>query len=159
MDIENDLELRNHIEEMAKMFEKMGFTPMQGRILAFLSCTGKEDTPFEEIVSFFHTSKSTVSNSLNYLISRKLVDYRTITGKRKRFFFLTGILPSAYTQQQLEIITQFKELSYKTLTFNDPGQKTRNQLIHGWIRFANLYEKFLREALGEYENEKTSHLS
>ncbi len=148
-----DAELRSHIEEMAKMFEKMNFTPMQGRILSFLSCSGRSDKSFEEIVSFFQTSKSTVSNSLSYLISQKLVDYKTRTGKRKRYFFLTGNLPFVLARQHLETIGHFKELSYKTLTFNNPDQKEMNHLIHGWIRFANLFEKYLRDALKDYESD------
>ncbi|HHJ09348.1 MAG TPA: MarR family transcriptional regulator [Bacteroidetes bacterium] len=153
-----DKELRSHIEEMAKMFEKMNFTPMQGRILSFLSFSGKSDKSFEEIVNFFQTSKSTVSNSLSYLISQKVVDYKTLTGKRKRYFFLTKNLPYLFTQQQLETIGHFKELSYKTLTFNNPDQREMNLLIHEWIRFANLFEKHIREALQNYEKDKASNI-
>ena len=153
MEISDENQLRSHIEEMAKMFENMTFTPMQGRILAFLSCADEYEKPFEEIVSFFRTSKSTVSNSLNYLISQKLIDYRTMTGKRKRYFFLTGHLPAVYTTQQLNTIRQFKELSYKTLTFNNPEQKKLNLLIHGWIKFANYYEKHLLRAIQDFEKE------
>ncbi len=152
MEKDKENELKKHIEEMAKMFEKMNFTPMQGRILAFFSCTGKGDKTFEEIVSFFQTSKSTVSNSLNYLISQKLVDYKTLTGKRKRFFFLTENLPLVYVNYQLDTIRLFKELSYKTLTFNNPVQKEMNTLIHTWIKFANLYEKHILEAIRDFEN-------
>ncbi len=157
MNNHHNIELRSHIEEMAKMFEKMNFTPMQGRILSFLSSSGRNDKSFEEIVSFFGTSKSTVSNSLNYLISQKLVDYRTLTGKRKRYFFLTDNLPAVFIQQQLDNIGQFKELSYKTLTFGNPGHKVTNRLIHGWIRFANLYEKHLREVMEDYQKEKMTN--
>ena len=137
--------LKRHIEEMARLFEKMNFNPMQGRILAYLSSAGEPEKTFDEIVSFFGTSKSTVSNSLNYLISQKLVDYKTVSGMRKRFFFLTGKLPQVYSQQQLETIRLLKEMSYKTMTLQSGNHKELNYIIHGWIDFANRFEKRLEE--------------
>jgi len=158
MDTNNNTELRYHIEEMAKMFEKMNFTRMQGRLLAYLLSSGNHDKTFDEIVFFFQTSKSTVSNSLNYLISQKLVDYNTLTGKRKRHFFITDNLPVVYMKYQMETIGQFKELSYKTLTFNNIEQKEMNQMIHGWIEFANRYEKHLLQAMRSFDDNKSSLL-
>jgi len=148
MNIES--ELKDHIEEMAKMFEKMYFTPMQGRILSFLSSVAPPEKTFDEIVSFFHASKSTISNSLNYLISLKLVDYKKITGKRKRYFLLTGNLPEVYSKINLEIISQLKELSYKTLTLKNLEQKEMNQIIHGWINYANMYERYLMQLMESF---------
>ena len=145
--MESETDLKRHIEEMAKLFEMMNFNPMQGRILAYLSTAGEMEKTFDEIVSFFGTSKSTVSNSLNYLISQKLVDYKTISGQRKRYFFLTGKLPQVYAQQQMEIIRLLKEMSYKTMTLQSGNQKELNRIIHGWIDFANRFEKMLQELI------------
>ncbi len=141
--------LKHHIEEVAKLFEMMHFNPMQGRILAYLSAGGETEKTFDEIVSFFGTSKSTVSNSLNYLISQKLVDYKTISGKRKRYFYLTENLPEVYARQQLEVVRLLKELSYKTITLQSSRQKELNRIMHGWIGFANHFEQMLEELLRE----------
>ncbi len=143
----DEKDLKRHIEEMARLFEMMNFNPMQGRILAYLSAGGEAEKTFDEIVSFFGTSKSTVSNSLNYLISQKLVDYKTISGKRKRYFFLTKKLPRVYARNQLEVIRQLKEISYKTITLQSGSQKELNTILHGWIDFANRFEKMLQELL------------
>ncbi len=158
MGTSNETELGRHIEEMAKMFEKMNFSPMQGRILAYLLSSGHQDKTFDEMVSFFRASKSTISNSLNYLISQKLVDYNMLAGKRKRHFYITENLPVVYMQYQLETIGYFKELSYKTLSFNNMDQKEMNQMIHGWIEFANRYEKQLLQAIQDFDNNKSSLL-
>ena len=141
--------LKHHIEEVAKLFEMMHFNPMQGRILAYLSAGGETEKTFDEIVSFFRTSKSTVSNSLNYLISQKLIDYKTISGKRKRYFYLTENLPVVYARQQLEVVRLLKELSYKTITLQSSRQKELNRIMHGWIGFANRFEQMLEELLRE----------
>ena len=151
MSANNENQLKHHIEEVAKLFEMMHFNPMQGRILAYLSAGGETEKTFDEIVSFFGTSKSTVSNSLNYLISQKLVDYKTVSGKRKRFFFLTENLPVVYSRQQLEVVRLLKELSYKTITLQSSRQKELNRIMHGWIGFANRFEKMLEDLLREQE--------
>ena len=143
----DEASLKRHIEEMARLFEMMNFNPMQGRILAYLSASGETERTFDEIVSFFGTSKSTVSNSLNYLISLKLLDYKTVSGKRKRYFYLTGKLPQVYAGQQLEIIRLLKEMSYKTMTLQSGNNKALNQIIHGWIDFANRFEKMLQDLI------------
>ncbi len=152
MNVDNKERLRHHIEEVAKLFEMMHFNPMQGRILALLSAGGETEKTFDEIVSFFGTSKSTVSNSLNYLISQKLVDYKTISGKRKRYFYLTENLPEVYSRRQLEVMRHLKELSYKTITLQSSSQKDLNRIIHGWIGFANRFEQMLEELLQENKN-------
>ena len=86
------------------------------------------------------------------------MDYKTLTGKRKRYFFLTENFPYVLASQHLETIGHFKELSYKTLTFNNPDQKEMNNLLHGWIRFANLFEKYLRDALQDYESNNHANI-
>jgi len=147
-------DLKYHVEEMARLFEKMHFNPMQGRILGYLSSSGETEKTFDEIVAFFGTSKSTVSNSLNYLISQKLVDYKTVSGKRKRYFFLTGNLPRIYSEQQLETVRLLKEMSYKTLTLQTGKKKELNRIIHGWIDYANLFEKMLLEVIEHAKEEQ-----
>ncbi|NOY38346.1 MAG: MarR family transcriptional regulator [Chlorobi bacterium] len=137
--------LREHAEEMGRIFEKMGFTPMQGRILAYLAAVAGGTQSFEEILQFFNTSKSTVSNSLNYLLSAGLIDYKTRIGERKRYFFLTSRFPVAYIRLQLDLINAFKEQAYKSLTTQSVQNPQSNQLIHQWIDFANRYEKYLGE--------------
>ncbi len=147
MEKEEQAQLRNYVEEMGKLFEIMGFNPMQGRIMGYLSTGSEPEKTFDEIVSFFGTSKSTVSNSLKYLIDHKLVDYRTVSGKRKRYFFLTGNLPRVYSEKQLETVRLLKEMSYRTLTLQGNLGKEQRSIIHEWIEFANQFENMLNGIL------------
>ncbi len=89
---------RDTIEEIGKVFEKFGLTPMQGRIVAFFTISDPPEKTFDELVEYFKASKSSVSNSLNYLLQNKIMDYKTFASDRKRYFFLTdaffpGLLP------------------------------------------------------------------
>lgn len=141
----NQAETRQQVEDLGRVFEKMGFTPMQGRILAYLSAQGGEEKSFDEILQFFRTSKSTVSNSINYLLSSGLLDYRTRSGNRKRFFFLTARFPAAYIRMQEDLINAFKEQVYRILSSQSPENRENNSLIHQWIDFANRYGTYLTE--------------
>ncbi len=142
------------MEEMGKLFDLMGFNPMQGRIMGYLSAGSEPEKTFDEIVAFFGTSKSTVSNSLKYLIDNKLVDYRTISGKRKRYFFLTGNLPKVYSEKQLETVRLLKEMSYRTLTLQNNLTSSLKKIIHEWIDYANNFENMLQKIL-ERKNHQT----
>jgi DNA-binding transcriptional regulator GbsR (MarR family) len=67
-----DKKLRNAIEETGKVFEKFGLTPMQGRIVAYFTLNDPPEKTFDELVKFFIASKSSVSNSLNFLLQNKI---------------------------------------------------------------------------------------
>jgi DNA-binding transcriptional regulator GbsR (MarR family) len=56
---------RDSIEETGKVFEKFGLTPVQGGILAFFALSDPPEKTFDDLVSYFKASKSSVSNSLN----------------------------------------------------------------------------------------------
>ena len=87
---ENELKIAgNQVYETGKVFEKFGLAPVNGRVLALFTVSETAELTFEEICDYFGTSKSVISNSLNLLLSRKLIDYRTYNTGRKRYFFLT----------------------------------------------------------------------
>ena len=67
----NDKKIRDSIEETGKVFEKFGLTPMQGRIVAFFTISDHPEKTFDELVKFFAASKSSISNSLNYLLQNQ----------------------------------------------------------------------------------------
>ncbi len=77
---------RESIEETGKVFEKFGLTPMQGRIVAFFTISDPPEKTFDELVNYFKASKSSVSNSLNYLLQNKIIDYKTFASDRKTIF-------------------------------------------------------------------------
>jgi len=73
---------REMVEEAGKLFEKFGLTPMQGRIVAYFTISDPPEKTFEELVEYFKASKSSVSNSLNFLLSNKIIDYKTFVSDR-----------------------------------------------------------------------------
>lgn len=74
------------VEEMGIFFEKSGFTPLHGRVFAYLLLAEPPHKDFYEIQDFVKASKSSISAALKFLMAEELVEYITFSGDRKRYF-------------------------------------------------------------------------
>ena len=142
-----EFKIREHIEETGKIFEKFGLTPMQGRILAYLANAEKPQATFAELVIFFQASKSSISTSLNHLLSVKMIDYKTYASERKKHFFLTENFFLIYFTQVLSNVRELKELCYKTVSARSIEYPEVSEIILKWVQGANVYERSLAEVL------------
>ena len=145
--------IRETIEETGKVFEKFGLTPMQGRIMAYLTISDSPEKTFDEIVAFFIASKSSVSNSLNWLLQNKIIDYKTFASDRKRYFFITDAFFNVYFHKVLENVTELKEKAYQTVSVRSPNHPEVSEKILKWIENANVFEEVLRNTLSTIRNE------
>lgn len=145
----SEKELREHIEETGKVFEKFGLTPMQGRILAYLASAEGPLATFTELVNFFNASKSSISTSLNHLQSVKIIDYKTYASERKKYFFLTGEFFLIYFSQVLNNVRQLKELCYKTVSNRSGEHPEVSNRILKWVEAANVFERSLEDVIKE----------
>jgi DNA-binding transcriptional regulator GbsR (MarR family) len=143
---------RDTVEETGKVFEKFGLTPMQGRIVAFFTISDPPEKTFDELVDYFKASKSSVSNSLNYLLQNKIIDYKTFASDRKRYFFLTDSFFSVYFRKVLANVSELKDYAYRTVSMRTPEYPVTNEKILKWIENANRFQASLEntlESLGE----------
>ena len=74
------------VEAMGVFFEKLGYSPINGRVFALLLLAEPPYKDFYEIRDFLAASKSSISNALNYLMNEVTVDYLTFSGNRRRYF-------------------------------------------------------------------------
>ncbi|MBK7713573.1 MAG: hypothetical protein IPN67_18370 [Bacteroidales bacterium] len=144
---------RESIEETGKVFEKFGLTPMQGRIVAYFTISDPPEKTFDELVDYFKASKSSVSNSLNWLLQNKIIDYKTFASDRKRYFFLTDSFFRGYFIKVLENVTELKEYAYKTVSMRTPEYPVANEKILKWIENANRFQESLENTLDSLRNE------
>lgn len=138
---------RDSIEETGKVFEKFGLTPMQGRIVAFFTISDPPEKTFDELVEYFKASKSSVSNSLNFLLQNKIIDYKTLPSDRKRYFFLTDSFFRVYFMKVLENVSELKEYAYRTVSMRTPEFPMANEKILKWIENANRFQESLENTL------------
>jgi len=139
--------LRETIEETGKVFEKFGLTPMQGRIVAYFTISDPPEKTFDELVRFFKASKSSISNSLNFLLQNKIIDYKTFSADRKRYFFITDSFFLVYFTKVLENVRELKSHAYRTVTLRTPDHPAVSQKILRWIENANIFEQKLDETI------------
>lgn len=83
--------IREKVEEMGIFFERSGFAPVTGRVLAFLLMCEPPYKDFFAIQAFLKASKSTVSNALSLLSNEGLVEYITFSGDRRRYFRINTV--------------------------------------------------------------------
>ena len=146
---------REIIEETGKVFEKFGLTPMQGRIIAYFTVSDPPEKTFDELVKYFKASKSSVSNSLNYLLQNKIIDYKTFAADRKRYFFITDSFFRVYFKKVLENVAELKEYAYRTVSMRTPEYPVASEKILKWIENANRFQESLEQTLESIKSEKS----
>lgn len=83
-----DKEREAYVEKVGVFFEQNGYPPVPGRVIGYLLTSNERGRTFYEIHQFVKASKSSVSMALNKLVEKQVVRYLTISGDRKRYFFL-----------------------------------------------------------------------
>jgi DNA-binding transcriptional regulator GbsR (MarR family) len=146
--------IRETIEETGKVFEKFGLTPMQGRIISYFTVSDPPEKTFDELVKFFKASKSSVSNSLSYLLQNKIIDYKTFPSDRKRYFFITDSFFRVYFKKVLENVAELKEYAYRTVSMRTPEYPLANEKILKWIENANRFQETLESTIESIQDEK-----
>jgi len=146
--------IRDLVEEKGRVFEKFGLTPMQGRIVAWLTISDTAEKTFDELVKYFQASKSSISSSLNYLLQNKIIDYRTISAKRKRYFFITDSFFRIYFEKVLENVIGLKEYVINTVSMRTPEHPEVSEKILKWIGDANMFQESIEKTLAEIGREK-----
>jgi len=145
---------RETIEETGKVFEKFGLTPMQGRIIAYFTVSDPPEKTFDELVKYFKASKSSVSNSLSFLLQNKIIDYKTFASDRKRYFFITDSFFSVYFKKVLENVVELKEYVYRTVSMRTPEYPDASEKILKWIENANRFQESLETTVDSIISEK-----
>lgn len=150
--------IREIIEEHGKVFEKFDLTPMQGRIVAYFTISDTPEKTFDELVKFFNASKSSISNSLNYLLENKIIDYKTFSSDRKRYFYLTDSFFRVYFVKVMANVAELKNYAYKTVSMRTPEYPEASEKILKWIENANAFQDVIQDALETMQGEKIKTL-
>lgn len=80
-------EKKKLIDELGRYFESsQNLSPLAARIKSLLILCPIGGYTFDEIVSFFQSSKSSISANLNLLLEIESIEYFTKPGDRKRYF-------------------------------------------------------------------------
>lgn len=114
-------ELTNHY------IDAHGLPPLAAKIYSYLlmDCQ-REGITFEEIIEVFNVSKSSASNSLQFLTQNKYIEPYTKIDQRKRFYRLSGenmILRLSKIQHMLERESNISQKVYDYYSENKVADK------------------------------------
>jgi DNA-binding transcriptional regulator GbsR (MarR family) len=151
--VAHEKQIHELIEETGKVLEKFGLTPMQGRIVAFFTVSDPPEKTFDELVKYFQASKSSISNSLNFLLNNKIIDYKTFLYDRKRYFFITDYFFRYYFEKVLENVRELKEHTFRTVSLRSPEHPSVNEKILKWIGNANMFQDTLEKTIAEIKKD------
>ena len=113
---------KKKVEEIGVAFDKTGFPPVVGRVVGFLLLADPPHQTFYAIQEFLGASKSSISNALNVLMDKCIVDYVTFSGDRKRYFRLNIDSWLENTKEKMEKMSQVDAILFDTLKYRDPDK-------------------------------------
>lgn len=143
-------EIKAIVEKIGVLFEKNGFSPVGGRIIGLLLVSEPPHRTFDEFVEFLGASKSSVSNSINFLMEQGVIDYFTQPGDRKRYFTFVKDGWFIMIEKKLGFMIAMGEILKDVIKFrcgdNEEFERELNHIIEMHKDFINE----MREILSKY---------
>lgn len=138
------------IEELGRVFDKEGYQPITGRILALLMVMDKELYTFDEIVEELQISKSSASTALKNLEVVGKVEYLTLPGDRKRYFRAKAPDVEALLQGfRAKFEGMHKVLSEAILLKADPNSRNAG-IIKEMLGMFDFFNEHMEQMLEQY---------
>jgi DNA-binding transcriptional regulator GbsR (MarR family) len=98
------------VEKSGVLMEQMGLPRMSGRLLGYLFIANPPYKTFNEIQDYLQASKSSISTSLQALITQGLVVYFTVPGDRRRYFRLNAESWTDLVKKEVGQLTSARQL-------------------------------------------------
>lgn len=139
------------IEDFSSYFENIyNFPPLTSKIYSYLILdTKREGITFDELVETFNASKSSVSNSLNFLSQLNYVEYFSKIDHRKRFYRVAPESMLVRLKRVSTILQHEKQLTCKFMNYlsesSEDGEANR-------VLKSEIYIKHLDSSIAQLEN-------
>lgn len=138
------------VEEIGVYIEQDGpLSPLAARIYALLMLCPRAGHSFDEIVELSKSSKSSVSTSLNLLLTNGGIEYFTKPGERKRFFRLSKSYLKVNLKNSKDHISKELRMIKKVEQFNIRYNKEKYKKHKD---FGKLYKEYLELHYANLEN-------
>ncbi|MFN6943706.1 MAG: GbsR/MarR family transcriptional regulator [Cytophagaceae bacterium] len=148
-----DEKRKQYIEQFGVFLEKTGSSPVAGRIIGYLITANPPQATFYELQNFLNASKSTISTSLNLLLKKKVIDYITIPGDRKRYFVINI---DSWLDMLMQQALFFKGLRQFITEGVDIRKEKESDFSQGLLDICDLYQELEKEIPSAIERWKIS---
>ena len=128
------------------------FPPLTAKLQAYMVLESTEEGfTFEELLEVFNVSKSSLSNSINYLLSMKHIEYINKINSRKRYFrlnfnYLIEKLDFLYDMISQDIVFTDSIKEHKMLN-NSLSKNIENRVIDIYLDHLNQTKSLLGETI------------
>ena len=128
------------------------FPPLTAKLQAYMVLESNEEGfTFEELLEVFNVSKSSLSNSINYLLSMKHIEYFNKINSRKRYFrlnfnYLTEKLDFLFEMISQDIVFTNRIKEHKTAN-NTLSKNEKNRVIDIYLDHLNQTKELLDETI------------
>ncbi|GEM50423.1 MarR family transcriptional regulator [Empedobacter brevis] len=128
------------------------FPPLTAKLQAYMVLESNEEGfTFEELLEVFNVSKSSLSNSINYLLSMKHIEYINKINSRKRYFrlnfnYLTEKLDFLFEMISQDIVFTNRIKEHKTAN-NTLSKNEKNRVIDIYLDHLNQTKELLDETI------------
>lgn len=128
------------------------FPPLTAKLQAYMVLESTEEGfTFEELLEVFNVSKSSLSNSINYLLSMKHIEYINKINSRKRYFrlnfnYLIEKLDFLYDMISQDIVFTDRIKEHKMLN-NSLSKNIENRVIDIYLDHLNQTKSLLGETI------------
>ncbi|MFV0145742.1 transcriptional regulator [Empedobacter falsenii] len=128
------------------------FPPLTAKLQAYMVLESNEEGfTFEELLEVFNVSKSSLSNSINYLLSMKHIEYINKINSRKRYFrlnfnYLTEKLDFLYDMISQDIVFTDRIKEHK-ISNDSLSKNIENRVIDIYLDHLNQTKFLLGETI------------
>ncbi|WP_282628280.1 GbsR/MarR family transcriptional regulator [Empedobacter sedimenti] len=153
MNIENEASNNDLFCSFSAFLEKTyKFPPLTAKLQAYMVLESSEEGfTFEELLEVFNVSKSSLSNSINYLLSMKHIEYINKINSRKRYFrlnfnYLTEKLDFLFEMISQDIVFTNRIKDHKAKN-NTLSKNVENRVIDIYLDHLSQTKQLLEETI------------
>ena len=145
---------RQFVEEVGLLFEQLGGTRMEGRIMGWLLICDPPQQSAGELGGALMASKGSISTATRQLIQMGVVERVSLPGKRRDYFVIKQDSMDKLIQRRMAVMTEFRRLFERGLELLDgkaPEVRRRLEIIHAMYAF---FEKEMPDLMARWERER-----
>jgi DNA-binding transcriptional regulator GbsR (MarR family) len=142
------------IENIGIKFDKEGYQPIAGRIIALLMVMDKELFTFDEIIEELQISKSSASNVLKNLEIRDVIEYITITGDRKKYYRIKKKNAIEIIEKVIYSLIETKNMFEDILQLKSNKDSENSVFFKELLGIIDLYVLHIEKFQKNYKTEK-----
>lgn len=132
---------RRYIEEMGLLMESYGVSRMSGRVLGALLVAEPAEKTAEDLARVLKASRSSISVAIRLLERVGYVERISKPGERKDYFRNRPNAWSKLTEQQLEVVRQFKQMARRGLELLETDDPEARRGLAEMLEFYEFFEQ------------------